>query len=210
MEYMCNLCNFGKWPSWFSSRVSRPMGLLLSNVGLDCLSPSCVKCWRVVVGVVSVPIISISLNHRSRTLSVLAYGAFAVGGVWLLLLHCVRVPQAVGQLWLTSLGVVLLHMSRQSRGSFRQIVFYGSLLHAIFLDRVWWMLSSAWNDTVSWKCTYLETFSSYWLQQRLKNNIYNIQGNVIVSEYTPKCCRKEVSYNNLFSCNRLMLLAHRH
>ncbi len=27
MEYMSNFWNFGKWPSWFSSRASRPMGL---------------------------------------------------------------------------------------------------------------------------------------------------------------------------------------
>ncbi len=28
MEYMSNFWNFGKWPSWFSSRAWRPMGLL--------------------------------------------------------------------------------------------------------------------------------------------------------------------------------------
>ncbi len=32
MEYMCNFWNFGKWPSWFSSRASRPMGLLFIRV----------------------------------------------------------------------------------------------------------------------------------------------------------------------------------
>ncbi len=31
---MCNFCKFGKWPSWFSSRASRPMGLLFEASNL--------------------------------------------------------------------------------------------------------------------------------------------------------------------------------
>ena len=35
MQYMCNFWNFGQWAaSWFSSRASRPMGLLFFKIGL--------------------------------------------------------------------------------------------------------------------------------------------------------------------------------